>query len=123
MDLQSGYGAAAFTAGRREHLRGSAAPDGRATATATVILDTSSERCLYFTQANLQSVMSLDEPDALIAAYTRKMMAFLLFNPAPKRITMIGLGGGSLAKFCYRNLPRSSDHRSGNRSASGRSAR
>ena len=49
--------------------------------------------------------MSLDEPDALIAAYTRKMMAFLLFNPAPKRITMVGLGGGSLAKFCYRNLP------------------
>ena len=48
--------------------------------------------------------MSLDEPDALITAYTRKMMAFLLFNPAPKRITMVGLGGGSLAKFCHRNL-------------------
>lgn len=68
------------------------------------ILETSSERFLYFTQGNLQSIMSLDEPDALIAAYTRKMMAFLLFNPAPKRIKMIGLGGGSLAKFCYRNL-------------------
>jgi spermidine synthase len=70
-----------------------------------LILETSSERCLYFTQGNLQSVMSLDEPDALIAAYTRKMMSFLLFNPAPKHIQMIGLGGGSLAKFCYRNLP------------------
>jgi spermidine synthase len=68
------------------------------------VLETSSERCLYFTQGNLQSIMSLAEPDALIAAYTRKMMAFLLFNPAPKRIKMIGLGGGSLAKFCYRNL-------------------
>ena len=68
------------------------------------ILETPSERCLYFSQANLQSIMSLDEPDALISAYTRKMMAFLLFNPAPRRITMIGLGGGSLAKFCYRNL-------------------
>jgi spermidine synthase len=68
------------------------------------ILETSSERCLYFTQGNLQSIMSLAEPHALIAAYTRKMMAFLLFNPAPKRIKMIGLGGGSLAKFCYRNL-------------------
>jgi spermidine synthase len=32
------------------------------------------------------------------------MMAFLLFNPAPKRIAMVGLGGGSLAKFCHRNL-------------------
>jgi spermidine synthase len=68
------------------------------------ILETSSHRCLYFTQSNVQSVMSLDEPDALITAYTRKMMAFLLFNPAPKRITMVGLGGGSLAKFCHRNL-------------------
>jgi spermidine synthase len=32
-------------------------------------------------------------------------MAFLLFNPDPKRILLIGLGGGSLAKFCYGNLP------------------
>jgi spermidine synthase len=50
--------------------------------------------------------MLLSDPDALIAQYTRKMMAFLLFNPNPERIVMIGLGGGSLAKFCYRNLPR-----------------
>jgi spermidine synthase len=68
------------------------------------ILETSSHRCLYFTPGNVQSVMSLDEPDALVTAYTRKMMAFLLFNPAPKRIAMVGLGGGSLAKFCHRNL-------------------
>jgi spermidine synthase len=68
------------------------------------ILETQSERCLYFSQSSVQSVMSLDDPDALVTAYTRKMMAFLLFNPSPKRITMVGLGGGSLAKFCYRNL-------------------
>ena len=39
--------------------------------------------------------------------YTPKMMAFLLFNPNPEHIAVIGLGGGSLAKFCYRNLSRS----------------
>jgi spermidine synthase len=33
------------------------------------------------------------------------MMAFLLFNCAPGRILLLGLGGGSLAKFCYRRLP------------------
>ncbi len=33
------------------------------------------------------------------------MMGFLLFHPMPGRIGMIGLGGGSLAKFCYRYLP------------------
>ena len=63
------------------------------------ILETSSHRCLYFTASNVQSVMSLDEPDALVTAYTRKMMAFLLFNPAPKHITMVGLGGGSGRRF------------------------
>lgn len=68
------------------------------------ILETPSERCLYFSQSSVQSVMSLDDPDALVTAYTRKMMAFLLFKPNPRRITMVGLGGGSLAKFCYRYL-------------------
>jgi spermidine synthase len=70
-----------------------------------LILETAAERCLYFTQGNLQSVMSLDEPDALIAAYTRKMMAFLLFNPAPKRIKMIGLGGRCASGRSARGVP------------------
>jgi spermidine synthase len=69
------------------------------------IFDTPHERRLHFTHEATQSAMSLDEPDALIAAYTRKMMAFLLMNPEPRHILMIGLGGGSLAKFCYRHLP------------------
>jgi spermidine synthase len=33
------------------------------------------------------------------------MMAFLLFQPRPKRIELIGLGGGSLIKFCYYKMP------------------
>ncbi len=49
--------------------------------------------------------MHLENPNRLILAYTRKMMAFLLFNRAPRRILLLGLGGGSLAKFCYGNLP------------------
>jgi spermidine synthase len=32
-------------------------------------------------------------------------MAFLLFNSEPKRIAVIGLGGGSMPKWCYRQLP------------------
>jgi spermidine synthase len=62
-------------------------------------------RYLHFDLDNVQSVMRLDEPDALCLAYTRKMMAFLLFNSGPRRILQLGLGGGSLAKFCYRHLP------------------
>src|SRR5262249_55489323 len=71
------------------------------------IFDSVFERRLHFTNDATQSAMLLSDPDALIAQYTRKMMAFLLFNPNPEHIVMIGLGGGSLAKFCYRNLPRS----------------
>ncbi|HKE97098.1 MAG TPA: fused MFS/spermidine synthase [Povalibacter sp.] len=70
------------------------------------VLQTESERRLHFSGDAVQSVMRLDEPDALACAYTRKMMAFLLFNPRPRSIVMVGLGGGSLAKFCYRNLHR-----------------
>jgi spermidine synthase len=50
--------------------------------------------------------MHLEDPDALSLDYTRKMMTFLLFKRAPARILLLGLGGGSLAKFCYRRLPR-----------------
>jgi spermidine synthase len=70
------------------------------------IFETLFERRMHFTNEATQSAMLFSDPDALISQYTRKMMAFLLFNPNPQRIVMIGLGGGSLAKFCYRHLPR-----------------
>ena len=54
----------------------------------------------------IQSAMRIDDPFALALDYTRCMMAFLLFHPEPRRALMIGLGGGSLAKFCHRNLRR-----------------
>ena len=69
------------------------------------ILDTGRLRNLQFDLDAVQSVMRLDDPYQLSLAYTRKMMAFLLFNRSPERILMLGLGGGSLAKFCYRRLP------------------
>lgn len=60
---------------------------------------------LLFDVFALQSEMSIDNPDDLLLGYTQSMMGFLLLQPAPRRIGMIGLGGGSLAKFCYRHLP------------------
>lgn len=69
------------------------------------IIDRNSRRFLHFDLFTVQSAMNLRYPDLLSLAYTRKMMAFLLFNPTPARILLLGLGGGSLAKFCYRCLP------------------
>jgi hypothetical protein len=42
---------------------------------------------------------------ALELEYTRGMMAFLLFQRMPRDIALIGLGGGSLAKYIHRHLP------------------
>jgi spermidine synthase len=62
---------------------------------------------LHFTLGEMQSRMLLRRPGYLDLDYTRTMMGFLLFKPAPAHIGMIGLGGGSLAKFCHRQLPSS----------------
>jgi len=60
---------------------------------------------LHFDFSATQSHMCKADPDKLILGYTRTMMGFLLFQPKPERITMIGLGGGSLAKYCLRHVP------------------
>lgn len=59
---------------------------------------------LCFKIGSVQSQMREDTPDDLLLAYTRTMMTFLQFNPSPRCITMVGLGGGSMAKWCYRHL-------------------
>lgn len=69
------------------------------------IYATATSRSLMFSHAEIQSRMWTKDPSALNLEYTRLMMAFLLFNPEPRRIAMVGLGGGSLAKFCYQQLP------------------
>ncbi len=70
------------------------------------VTDDGTSRRLHFNFRFVQSEMNLQDPDTLSFAYTRKMMAFLLFAPRPKHVVIIGLGGGSLTKFCYRGLPR-----------------
>jgi spermidine synthase len=62
-------------------------------------------RLLEFRPGMVQSEMRLSHPDDLVLAYCRAMMCFTLFQPQPAHIVMVGLGGGSLAKFCHRYLP------------------
>lgn len=69
------------------------------------VIDDGKSRFLYFNVRLMQSEMSLKTPHDLAIRYTQKMMAFLLFQPRPKRIVLIGLGGGSLIKFCHRRMP------------------
>lgn len=60
---------------------------------------------LHFQSDYVQSQMVLDKPNFLALTYTRTMMAFELFKPHPRNVALIGLGGGSLAKWCYRCHP------------------
>ena len=64
-------------------------------------------RTLHIGSDTVQSSMRLTRPNDLEISYTRSMMAFLLFNPDPRDVLMIGLGGGSLAKYIYHHLPQS----------------
>lgn len=62
-------------------------------------------RSLHISSDTIQSSMRLARPNDLELAYTRSMMGFLLFHPAPRSVLLVGLGGGSLAKFVYHRMP------------------
>lgn len=69
-------------------------------------------RYLHFGSAWIQGAMRIRRPVDLELVYTREMMAGLLMredwlnSQAPaRRILLIGLGAGSLTKFCYWKLP------------------
>ncbi|MBT9614174.1 MAG: polyamine aminopropyltransferase [Burkholderiales bacterium] len=62
-------------------------------------------RRMHFGSDTVQSAMRINDPCALEVGYTRSMMAFLLFNPDPHVFLMVGLGGGSTAKWVHQYLP------------------
>jgi spermidine synthase len=72
------------------------------------VSDARGVRSLHVGGEAIQSAMKLGDPFALALDYTRCMMGFLLFHPEPRQALLIGLGGGSLAKFFHRNFKRTS---------------
>jgi len=62
-------------------------------------------RTLHLGSRAIQSAMRVNRPWDLELAYTRAMMGFLMFNAMPQDVLMIGLGGGSLAKFIRKQRP------------------
>lgn len=61
-------------------------------------------RSLHFGSSAKQSALYLHDPHQLALGYTRAMLAPLLFNPAPTRVLLLGLGGGSLARFLLNQI-------------------
>jgi spermidine synthase len=62
-------------------------------------------RSLHLGGDAIQSSIQLERPDELALDYTRAMMAFLLFQPSPRDVLMIGLGGGSMARYIHQRMP------------------
>jgi spermidine synthase len=83
----------------------SSQPSIRAATSEPILRDADGSLALEFDNGTVQSRMLQAEPVQLVLEYTRLMMGFLLLHPAPTRIAMIGLGGGSLAKYCWSKLP------------------
>jgi len=76
------------------------------------ISEESGVRYLHFGSSWVQGAMRIRRPVDLELAYTREMMAGLLMHEGwnagpewPGRILLIGLGAGSLTKYCYWKLP------------------
>ena len=62
-------------------------------------------RSLHLGSTTIQSSMRVAAPMELELTYTRGMMCFLLFTRTARSVLMIGLGGGSVAKFIHHYLP------------------
>lgn len=60
-------------------------------------------RYLHFGSPWIQGAMRLRQPAALVLEYTRQMMAWLLLTDPPEQIGILGLGAGSLLRFCYQH--------------------
>lgn len=68
--------------------------------------ESSGIRYLHFGTEWIQGAMAVSEPSRLVLEYTRQMMAWLLFmDPprAPQSIATLGLGAGSLVRYCLKH--------------------
>ncbi|MFA5596929.1 MAG: spermidine synthase [Pusillimonas sp.] len=62
-------------------------------------------RYLHFNSVWIQGAMRVKKPDELVLAYTRQMMAWLLFLEPTRKdaLGFLGLGAGSLLRFAHKH--------------------
>jgi spermidine synthase len=69
------------------------------------VTETGGIRSLHLGTVTIQSSMKVKSPYELQLAYSRGMMAFLLFSDQVKQVLSIGLGGGSVPKYIHQFCP------------------
>lgn len=65
-------------------------------------------RCLKFNERSSktqQSCFLKSQPQTLVFNYTKLLMSGLLFNPDPKRVLIVGLGGGTMSNTLTQLFP------------------
>ena len=66
-------------------------------------------RALTFVRDNgqevVQSLVSLTAPHTLVSPYARGMFASYLYQPQPRRVLIVGLGGGAMVRFLTHHEP------------------
>lgn len=68
--------------------------------------DTEGLRIMRFSKDGpRQSVIKPGDPDHLEAGYTRAVPVAFVFNPRPRNMLVVGLGGGAVPTFLHRCLP------------------
>ena len=73
-----------------------------------LVYESEGERCMAFGDMfapGRQTCYRLDAPQRMVFNYTRMMMSALLVQPEPRRILIIGLGGGTLPSALTTLLP------------------
>ncbi len=75
-----------------------------------IVEDNDDLRCLKFnvkSNKTQQSCFYKSQPQQLVFNYTKLLMASLLFNTQPKRILIVGLGGGTMSNTLAELYPES----------------
>lgn len=73
-----------------------------------VVAESDDFRTMYFVVDGtyyIESRLDRRRPQALDLDYTRTMMAGFLVRPEIKRLLMIGMGGGTLSNYLFRQIP------------------
>ena len=56
-------------------------------------------------QEAVQSRLNLAAPHTLVSPYARRMFASYLYQPQPRRVLIVGLGGGAMVRFLTHHEP------------------
>lgn len=69
------------------------------------VTETDGIRSMHLGSPTIQSSMKVKDPYALVLAYSWGAMSSLLFKPAASKLLLVGLGGGSIAKYVWKFCP------------------